>query len=117
MFAKRGSLIPHSRPYSSRGCLHAQFIQQANATPDATAVVDEKGVSHTYKELDEESTCLAALLISKGMLKNGCAAIYMPRSYEYTLAYISILKSGEFLIQKCRCTVNIFINVLLVNDG
>ena len=95
MFAKRGSLSPSSQPYTERGSLHSQFIRQAKATPDATAVVDEKGVSHTYKELDEESDYLAALLVSKGLVKNGCAAIYMPRSYEYTLSYISILKGGE----------------------
>lgn len=97
MFAKRWSLSNSSRfqSYASRGSLHAQFIQQAKATPDAVAVVDEKGVSHTYQELDEESTHLAALLVSKGLKRNKCAAIYMSRTYEYTLSYISILKAGE----------------------
>jgi len=74
-------------------CLHGMFREQAAKTPNATAMLGRSG-GVTYKELDEASDQLAAMLIQKGVKKNCCIAIFMERCNEYALSYVGILKAG-----------------------
>lgn len=74
-------------------CLHGMFREQAKKTPNVNALIGRSGTV-SYKELDEASDQLAAMLIRMGVKKNSCVAIFMERCSEYALSYIGILKAG-----------------------
>jgi gramicidin S synthase 2/tyrocidine synthetase-3 len=51
-------------------------------------------VSLTYRQLNEQSDCLAGLLTEKGVLPDDIVAIKMPRSSEMVIATLATLKAG-----------------------
>ena len=69
--------------------------EQIKKTPDSIALVSDDGKSMTFKELSDATEVLARWLIKKGVVRDSAVAIYMERSVEYVIAYISILKAGE----------------------
>jgi len=75
------------------GCLHDHFRRQAALTPERIAVM---GRDHklTYRELDQATDQLAAMLRSHGVGKDHCVGIFMDRRKEYVLSYIAIHKAG-----------------------
>ncbi|XP_065058654.1 uncharacterized protein LOC135686369 [Rhopilema esculentum] len=75
-------------------CLHVQFEEQAKRTPDQIAVVSHSGQEMTYKDLKEATDTLAENLKHKGCTKDSVIGIYMERSIEFVIAYVSILKAG-----------------------
>ncbi|XP_026818153.1 LOW QUALITY PROTEIN: uncharacterized protein LOC113557060 [Rhopalosiphum maidis] len=80
--------------YDKQGCLDEMFKIQANATPNAVAVVNVDGSTVTFKELDEMTDVLAVKLRSIGVTKNSMVGIMMERCLEYTISYIAIHKAG-----------------------
>ena len=82
--------------YEKEGLLHEMFQRQAKKTPDKIAVVSQDR-QVTYKELDELTDVVAINLRIKGVQPDSVIGIYMERSLEYVIAYIAILKAGEYL--------------------
>ncbi|MDQ1355353.1 MAG: hypothetical protein QG657_5663, partial [Acidobacteriota bacterium] len=88
--------------------IHEIFKDQASKTPDRIALSGEsvRPVGHfrlgrhiipinlTYRQLNEQSDQLAALLIEKGLLAGDIVGIMLERSVELIIGIIGILKSG-----------------------
>ena len=73
--------------------LAEMFHEQANKTPDNTALVFENK-KITYRELDESSDILAGYLISKGVKAEDLIPICIERSIEMITGILGILKAG-----------------------
>ncbi|MEU0518088.1 non-ribosomal peptide synthase/polyketide synthase [Streptosporangium sp. NPDC006007] len=69
------------------------FEAQAAATPDAVAVVSGT-VSWTFAELNERANRLARLLAEHGAGPERIVALSLPRSADFMLAILAVLKSG-----------------------
>ncbi|MDT8913187.1 amino acid adenylation domain-containing protein [Amycolatopsis sp. PS_44_ISF1] len=74
-------------------CLHELFTRQAEATPDAVAVVDERD-ELTYRELDERSTRLATVLRRYRPEPGGRIGLYLRRGTGQVVAILAVLKAG-----------------------
>lgn len=78
--------------------LAAQFEQQAQATPDAIALQDEKRTL-TYAELDSETWALADRLRNYGVGRDDLVGVLMGRSADYVVACLAALRAGgAFLV-------------------
>ena len=74
-------------------CVHDLFTAQALETPGAVAV--EFGRKRlTYRELDEQSTGLAAHLRKLGVAAESLVGVCLDRSLEMLIAVLGILKAG-----------------------
>ncbi|MGN1350747.1 MAG: amino acid adenylation domain-containing protein, partial [Anaerovoracaceae bacterium] len=69
------------------------FCEQADAAPEAPAVTDSRGTL-TYRQLDEQSDCVAAWLLSKGLAPEQFVAVKMDRRKEFAVAALGIHKAG-----------------------
>ena len=69
------------------------FVDQAQATPNATALVSGDRVL-TYEQLDQMSNKVANYLVSLGVKPEVKVAIYMERSAELLIGLLGILKAG-----------------------
>jgi amino acid adenylation domain-containing protein/thioester reductase-like protein len=74
-------------------CVHHLFERQAEKTPDATAVVFEKG-QLSYKQLDRRANQLAHYLRARGVGPEMPVAICLERSPEMLVGLLGILKAG-----------------------
>ncbi|KAM4057212.1 AMP-binding enzyme [Hirsutella rhossiliensis] len=78
--------------------LAALFVQQAQATPDAVALEDEKRTL-TYAELDRETWALGELLRQHGVGREHLVGVLMGRSADYVIACLAALRAGgAFLV-------------------
>ncbi|KAF4119351.1 Acyl-CoA synthetase (AMP-forming)/AMP-acid ligase II [Geosmithia morbida] len=78
--------------------LAAQFEQQAQATPSAIALEDERRTL-TYAELDSETWRLADLLRRHGVGRDDLVGVLMGRSADYVVACLAALRAGgAFLV-------------------
>lgn len=78
--------------------LAAQFEQQAQATPEAIALEDEKRTL-TYAELDSETWALADRLRGHGVGRDDLVGVLMSRSADYVIACLAALRAGgAFLV-------------------
>jgi amino acid adenylation domain-containing protein/thioester reductase-like protein len=76
----------------------AQFEQQAQATPNAVALEDEKRTL-TYAELDSETWALADRLRGHGVGRDDLVGVLMGRSADYVIACLAALRAGgAFLV-------------------
>ncbi|MGW3725521.1 amino acid adenylation domain-containing protein, partial [Streptomyces sp. NPDC000851] len=75
------------------GTLPELFQVQAQATPDATALVAD-GVHLTYDDLNTRANRLARLLIERGVGPEHIVALALPRSPEMISALLAVLKTG-----------------------
>ncbi|MCP5053419.1 MAG: AMP-binding protein, partial [bacterium] len=73
--------------------LHVLFREQAERTPDRTALVFN-GHSLSYRQLDHWSNNLAVELREKGFIPGTIAAIMLERSVEMIIGIFAILKAG-----------------------
>ncbi|ACZ86404.1 non-ribosomal peptide synthase/polyketide synthase [Streptosporangium roseum] len=71
----------------------ALFEAQAAATPDAVALVSGP-VTWTFAELNERANRLARLLAEHGAGPERIVALSLPRSADFMLAVLAVLKSG-----------------------
>ncbi|MDR6977742.1 amino acid adenylation domain-containing protein/non-ribosomal peptide synthase protein (TIGR01720 family) [Streptomyces sp. 3330] len=74
--------------------LAAAFTAQAARTPDAAAVVLDDATTLTYAELDARAEALAARLRARGVGRERCVAVAVPRSAELMVALLGVLKAG-----------------------
>lgn len=79
-------------------CIHRLFEDQAERSPDATALVFDDGaggvLSLTYGELNRRANQLAHHLLRTGAALEGRAAVCMYRSPEMIVAILGALKAG-----------------------
>lgn len=73
--------------------VHELFKIQAGKTPDNVAVVFGDR-SLTYRELDEISDKVAAVLIEKGIERESIVALLMERSERFVICSLAVLKAG-----------------------
>ncbi|KAF9343422.1 hypothetical protein BGX34_006790, partial [Mortierella sp. NVP85] len=79
--------------YPDHLCIHHLFEQQAECTPDATALVFN-GQSLTYSELNERANRLAHHLIELGVQPDNLVAICVERSFTMIVGMLAVLKAG-----------------------
>ena len=100
MAAFSGDLVDRwnsaTAPYPSTACLQDLFWEQAKRSPDAVAIHDPKqSIRLTYAEVDDITDRLACVLFTKfGVRPDTVCCIFMERSAEFVLSYVSILKAG-----------------------
>ncbi|MGA2557876.1 MAG: AMP-binding protein, partial [Verrucomicrobiota bacterium] len=75
------------------GLLHELFERQADARPDATALLCA-GARMSYGDLERRSNQLARLLRQRGVRRGDCVALWLPRSMEVLVALLGVLKAG-----------------------
>ncbi|MCZ6666420.1 MAG: amino acid adenylation domain-containing protein, partial [Gammaproteobacteria bacterium] len=82
-----------SRPGVEASCIHTLFEVQADRTPMAEAVVS--GARRmTYSELDHAANRLAHYLRTLGVGPEAAVGICLPRSIEWIVAMLGVLKAG-----------------------
>ncbi len=77
--------------------VHQFLIDAARKYPEHTAIIF-KGVSITYRELDQATDNIAAALMTNGFKKGDRAVIYMPNTPQFVMSYFGILKAGGIVI-------------------
>ncbi|MCT8343393.1 non-ribosomal peptide synthase/polyketide synthase [Photorhabdus kleinii] len=80
-------------PYPETLCLHQLFEQQAEKTPDATALI-YKNQTLSYAELNARANRLAHQLIALGVAPDQLVAICVSRSPAMVVALLAVLKAG-----------------------
>ena len=75
------------------GLLHELFERQADARPNATALLCA-GAHMTYGELERRSNQLARLLRQRGVGRGDCVGLWLPRSMDVLVALLGIMKAG-----------------------
>ncbi|WP_432198696.1 non-ribosomal peptide synthetase [Streptomyces sp. bgisy027] len=73
--------------------LHQAFVARAQAAPERTALRYE-GTEIGYGELDARTRTLAARLTALGLSPGSPVALCLPRSPEYVIAAMAVLRSG-----------------------
>ncbi|PPJ54517.1 hypothetical protein CBER1_02533 [Cercospora berteroae] len=73
--------------------LSTLFDNQAQATPDAVALEDEK-VTYTYAQLAKKVDELAHRLRQHGVKRDSLVGVLLPRSADYVVACLAALKAG-----------------------
>ena len=79
--------------YPGESCVHALISEQAERSPEATAVVAGNG-SLSYRELDQRSNRLARYLGTLGVGVETTVGLYVERSLEMAVGLLGILKAG-----------------------
>ncbi|KAA3660098.1 MAG: long-chain fatty acid--CoA ligase, partial [Chloroflexi bacterium] len=77
--------------------VHQYLIDAARKYPEHTAIIF-KGVSITYRELDQATDNIAAALMANGFKKGDRAVVYMPNTPQFAMSYFGILKAGGIVI-------------------
>lgn len=80
-------------PSPSVNTIHAQFEDQVERTPDATAL-SFREQSLTYRELNRRANRVAQRLRALGAGPESLVAIHAPRSLEMVVGMLGILKAG-----------------------
>jgi amino acid adenylation domain-containing protein/non-ribosomal peptide synthase protein (TIGR01720 family) len=95
--AERNQLLVERNPprpnYRQDDCLHELFEKQAEATPDAVALVYE-GEQLTYGALNERANQLAHTLRGLGVGPDACVGLCVERSLDLLVGILGILKAG-----------------------
>ncbi|WP_413754280.1 non-ribosomal peptide synthase/polyketide synthase [Streptomyces sp. R-74717] len=73
--------------------LPEMFAAQVAATPEALALACE-GVELTYRQLDARANRFAHALIARGVGPEQIVAVALPRSVEFVVAVLGVLKTG-----------------------
>jgi amino acid adenylation domain-containing protein/non-ribosomal peptide synthase protein (TIGR01720 family) len=74
-------------------CLHQLFEEQADRTPEATAVVAD-GVALTYGDVEARANRLARYLIDLGVEVETSVGICVERGVDMVVAILAVLKAG-----------------------
>ncbi len=77
--------------------LHELFEAAADSRPDHTAV-ECGAIRLTYRELEERANRLAHTLRARGIGREDCVAILLPRSEAQYIALLAVLKAGAAYI-------------------
>src|SRR5205823_13433272 len=80
-------------PFPSSPCIHTQFEQQVERTPQRTALVyDDTQLS--YRALNERANQLAARLMELGVGPDRLVGVHIVRSIDMVVATLAVLKAG-----------------------
>lgn len=74
-------------------CIHELFMERAQRHPDLPAIDAHDG-KMTYRQLDEASTCLAGVILSRGILPGSIIMVFIEKSMWVPVAQLAIMKSG-----------------------
>lgn len=77
--------------------LDRQFVEQAQLTPDRTALIAADDAL-TYRELDKRSACVAAGLIRHRIGPGATVALYLERSVDWVVAVLATLRAGATVL-------------------
>ena len=80
-------------PYPTTACVHSQIEEQAERTPERTALVFEDAPL-SYRALNERANRLAARLIKLGVGPDRLVGVHMARSIDMVVATLAVLKAG-----------------------
>ena len=81
-----------------RGTVFSKFLECVKEYPDNQAVLDIEG-GYTYKELNIRSAYLAEKLFElSANQENKRVAVYIPRTKDYLIAFLGILRAGFVVI-------------------
>ena len=74
--------------------------QAARQFPDKVAVIspEAEGKETTYRQLEEQSSILAAYLVDLGVAPGDRVALWMKNGLEYILSFYGILKAGAVVV-------------------
>ncbi|NSZ03824.1 amino acid adenylation domain-containing protein [Agrobacterium tumefaciens] len=81
------------RNYPTQECLHDLFLKQAAETPDTDAVTDGD-LTWSYRELEAQSSRVAASLIAAGVKTGDRVGICMRRSSRMIAGILGIMRAG-----------------------
>ncbi|MCX4028170.1 amino acid adenylation domain-containing protein [Endozoicomonas sp. SM1973] len=84
---------PTTNAVINDSCIHHLFEQQADSTPEQTAVIFESQ-QLSYRQLNERANQLAYYLIDKGVTPGSFVGVCLPRSFDLITAILGILKAG-----------------------
>lgn len=87
------ALNQYHTPHTANATMAQPFEEQVRRTPDATALVSDRG-QLTYTELNTSANRLAWELRSLGARPGTFVAVSMPRSLELMVALYAVAKSG-----------------------
>ncbi|MFD8705383.1 amino acid adenylation domain-containing protein, partial [Kitasatospora sp. NPDC059648] len=90
---ERRELLPVPGGGAITASLPAMFTAQVAATPEAVALVSA-GVELTYRQLDQLANRFAHSLIAQGVGPEQIVAVALPRSVEFVVAVLGVLKTG-----------------------
>ncbi|MCW4006810.1 MAG: long-chain fatty acid--CoA ligase [Candidatus Bathyarchaeota archaeon] len=76
--------------------LHEVLTQTAQKHPKQAAIAF-LGAEYSYEQLDALSSQFSAALVSLGVKKGDCVAVYLPNVPQFIIAYFGILKAGAAL--------------------
>src|SRR6185436_6717665 len=74
--------------------LHGGFERQAEATPEAVALIDDERRQLTYRELNARASELAGRLRRLGVGPETVVGVRLPRKAELIVSLLGVLKSG-----------------------
>jgi natural product biosynthesis luciferase-like monooxygenase protein len=82
-----------AKDYPRDGCVHHQFEQQVERTPDAPAIAFQNQVM-SYRELNNRANQVAHYLRGLGVRPEQKVGLYVERSIEMMVGLLGILKAG-----------------------
>ncbi|WP_460700196.1 amino acid adenylation domain-containing protein, partial [Nocardia thraciensis] len=74
--------------------LMPELLTRAAGSGDDRIAVRHNGTAVTYRQLDEQSSRLARVLVRRGVRPETFVAVALPRSYETVLSVLAIAKAG-----------------------
>lgn len=93
---KEQLLFDFNRPkeeYPPGKTIHGWFAEQAEKTPDSTALVDE-GKNLTYSQLNTNANQLAGVLREKKVDRDEIVGMIAARSFDMIISMLAIMKAG-----------------------
>ncbi|MFI0967599.1 non-ribosomal peptide synthase/polyketide synthase [Streptomyces sp. NPDC021080] len=90
---ERRELLPAAPDGAVAASLPEMFAAQVAATPEALALAF-RGVELTYRQLDVRANRFARALIARGVGPERIVAVALPRSVEFVVAVLGVLKTG-----------------------
>ncbi|MEX0278368.1 MAG: amino acid adenylation domain-containing protein [Ruegeria sp.] len=93
----RALLIGPKEPDGQSATVLDAFSKQAEKTPDAVAL-SGTGQPLSFANVDALSDQIAAGLIRQGISVGARVAIHLPRSYDFVLAALAIMKAGASFV-------------------
>lgn len=93
MLTERVSVQQVSTSANGASSICSRIASWATATPDEVALVDEHA-RLTYKELERQSSMLAAQLRETGAAPDRCVGVFLDRSTRFVVSALAVLKSG-----------------------
>lgn len=87
----------HEQTFPSYSNIAQIFVERANASPDALAVIEEQQ-NFTYAEIDHMSNAIGNGLLSDGVVAGDAVGVCMDRSGVFMASLLAILKIGAVYV-------------------